>query len=123
MWFFNDKVHIKDNGMQKDSKNNFNDIHDSGVYSGGDGLNIENAVVINAATSFEGIRSEYEYIAMRHGIKGQDWNLEMQALMNYEGKNIDLLSIKTSQGDEFSYYFYISNFYGTTLSNCILNNH
>jgi hypothetical protein len=81
-------------------------------YSGGDGLSVETAVVIEATSSFVGVAAEYEYITKQHGPKGTAWKLESQALVSEGGKPYDMIKIKLSNGESKSYYFDISRFFG-----------
>ena len=46
------------------------------MYSGGDGLSIENAIVIHAELSAVGVPAEYIYITRLYGQKGDDWVFE-----------------------------------------------
>ena len=84
-----------------------------GLYSGGKGGSIEDAILVNAETTVIGVHAEYEYVASKHGARGVDWELETQSLLNHEGKYYDALHIKMMKdGEEFTYYFDISNFFG-----------
>jgi hypothetical protein len=82
-------------------------------YSGGDGLSVETAVVIEATSSFVGVPAEYEYVTKIHGPKGAGWKLESQALVSRDGKHYDVLKITLSTGESKSYYFDITRFFGT----------
>ncbi|PHR73621.1 MAG: hypothetical protein COA67_02525 [Lutibacter sp.] len=83
-------------------------------YSGGDGLSLENAIVIlNAKSSRDGIPAEYAYIESVLGRKFTDWTPLGQALINEKGKSYDVITVKeTSSNDEIKYYFDITDFFG-----------
>jgi len=81
-------------------------------YSGGDGSSMERAVVIHATSSAAGVQAEYTYLSERHGQQGQEWGLESQALMEEDGRHFDALNVKTRDGQDLTYYFDISEFFG-----------
>lgn len=45
-------------------------------YSGGDGLDINNPVVITAESSAIGVPAEYAYLDKLYGQEGKDWKLK-----------------------------------------------
>ena len=67
-----------------------------------DGLSIENAVKVKS------IAEEYEFARN----KCQGCQLLGQALIEHKGKPYDELKFKKADGQEISYYFDISSFYG-----------
>jgi hypothetical protein len=77
-----------------------------------DGSSIEKAVIIKAANSMEGISAEYQYLSNKYGIRGQDWNLEMQSLMQDKGKSYDVMMVALKDGTKQSIFFDISEFFG-----------
>jgi hypothetical protein len=82
-------------------------------YAGGDGSSMEKAVkIVGAANSMEGISAEYQYLSNKYGIRGQDWNLEMQSLAQDKGKSFDVMMIVLKDGTKLSVYFDISEFFG-----------
>lgn len=89
----------------------------SDLYSGGKGMSIEEAVLINTTSSNIGVSAEYQYVSQLHGERGKDWNLEYQDLLNLEGKHYDALHIKTRDGCKLTYYFDISKFFGKEWEN------
>ncbi|MCF6279289.1 MAG: hypothetical protein L3J14_02970 [Flavobacteriaceae bacterium] len=98
------------------SKTNYNTTVDIGKikFSGGDGLSIENAIVIlNAKNSREGIAAEYTYLGKILGEKFVDWTPLGQALTHKDGKSYDIITVqKKSSNEELQYYFDISSFFG-----------
>jgi len=82
-------------------------------FEGGDGSSIENAVkIIGASGSMQGIRAEYEYLAGKFGIRGRDWELVMQSLLNDGGKDYDLMRVRLKDGTEITVFFDITDFFG-----------
>ncbi len=82
------------------------------LYTGGNGETIENAVIINTATSLQGITAEYDFVASKCGQKDADWTLESQMVLRSGNKNYDLINVQLKNGDEKSFYFDITQFYG-----------
>ncbi len=67
-----------------------------------DGLSIENAIKVKSVTE------EYDYVRKNCS----NCKLLGQALINQNGKPYDVLKLKKEDGQEISYYFDISSFYG-----------
>ena len=82
------------------------------LYLGGDGTSLEKAVKINAPTTSTGIAAEYEYVARIHGRIDEDWELELQALMDRDDKKYDVLYIRLREGRRLAYFFDITGFFG-----------
>ena len=77
------------------------------------GLSIEDAVVIYASGSMQGIPLEYKFIEEKEGRRGLDWSLVIQSLMHEKSKSYDVLTIKlVKTNEEKTYYFDITNFFG-----------
>ncbi|OPX17768.1 hypothetical protein BXT86_04765 [candidate division WOR-3 bacterium 4484_100] len=72
------------------------------------GSSFENAVKINADNSFEGIKAEYDWLEEHF----PGYKFKEQALMIYQGKPYDCLTIITKDGVEKMIYFDISSFFG-----------
>lgn len=86
----------------------------SGLYSGGSGNTMEDAIIIQAASSFMGVSAEYDYVGMQCGRKNVDWTLKTQALLEPDGpdcKHYDLLTVKLKDGTLREFYFDISSFF------------
>lgn len=79
---------IKDNKSKKKGKQ--------------DGLSLETAITVKS------IEEEYEFARTNC----QDCELLGQALSEYKNKPIDILTLKKADGEEISYYFDISSFFG-----------
>jgi hypothetical protein len=83
-----------------------------GVYSGGSGASIDDAVVITPPTPQLGIPAEYAYVEMQCGRRGVDWAMLVQALLlGPGGRRYDRLRIKLKNGTERDFYFDITSFY------------
>lgn len=79
-----------------------------------DGLSLATALVIRAENSWIGVGMEYEYIIARHGQMYEDWTLKSQRLFPRDdtGCTYDQLNIVLNDGQELSYFFDITDFYG-----------
>jgi hypothetical protein len=82
-------------------------------YSGGDGSSMEKAVqIIGVQNSMQGIQAEYQYLSEKFGVRGTDWQLKMQFLMEDKGKSYDMMKISLKDGRELDVFFDISEFFG-----------
>jgi hypothetical protein len=74
---------------------------------------MDDAVVITAASPFEGVPAEYAYVEMQCGRRNVDWTMWGQKLLGGPGgKYYDLLAVKLKDGTVREFYFDISSFYG-----------
>jgi hypothetical protein len=81
-------------------------------FTGGDGLSIEDAIVIEgAANESEGVGAEYAYLSLVFGPQGSGWNLVSQSLLEDKGRAYDAMEIETRGATE-TYYFDITSFFG-----------
>jgi hypothetical protein len=81
--------------------------------AGGDGLTIENAVIITAKSETTGIAAEYDFIGSKYGARNVAWQVLSQAVQNKKSKIYDVITIKLAKNDEkLDVYFDITNFYG-----------
>lgn len=83
-----------------------------GLFSGGSGEAIEDAVVINTTNSMVGVAAEYVYVSSKCGRRNVDWTLKSQACIEHDGKHYDLLTVQLRSGEVRKYYFDITQFYG-----------
>ncbi len=83
-------------------------------YTGGDGLSIENPIIIMGdCTEEEAVIAEQAYLAAKIGVKGLDWQFCGQSLLQQNGKWYDLFEISLlKENKNEGYYFDISNYYG-----------
>ena len=81
-------------------------------YLGGDGSTIENAIIINAQSTIDGVVAEYQYISNKHGERNSDWKLKYQFLIKKNDRHFDAIVVKLKNGQELTYYFDISMFIG-----------
>jgi hypothetical protein len=77
-----------------------------------DGESIEEAVVIQAQSSMDGVPKEYEWLAKRFGRQGQDWIMRSQALSGHANRVYDIITIQLADGSEKQIYFDITGFMG-----------
>jgi len=82
------------------------------LFEGGDGTSFENAVIIKAKTTSEGISKEYMFISMFYGNRDKDWELIMQSLQEHNNKSFDVIEIKLKNGEVKEVFFDITNFFG-----------
>jgi hypothetical protein len=70
------------------------------------------AIIIHGAPdSGAGVHSEYEFLCARFGVRGHDWEMQMQELGATDGRHWDRLTIKLANGTKRTLYFDISEFY------------
>ena len=78
-----------------------------------DGSSMENAIqILGANNSFEGMQAEYQYLSDKFGVRGTDWNLDMQSLAEDKGKRYDVMMVDLKDGTKLSIYFDITDFFG-----------
>lgn len=66
-----------------------NEPHE-GLYGGGTGETIEDAVIINVTSSLVGIPAEYHYVSNKCGRRNVDWTLKLQEHMGKDGRELPL---------------------------------
>jgi len=81
-------------------------------WSGGDGIDMENAVVIHARSWRKGLPAEYAYISSLHGLRSRDWFIESQEILHANDRSYEIWIIKTSEGARLRYYFDVTSFHG-----------
>jgi hypothetical protein len=82
-------------------------------FAGGNGLTIDNAVIIKVKSETSGIAAEYDFIASKYGVRNVAWRVLSQSVQNKKNKVYDVISIKLAKNDEkLDVYFDITNFYG-----------
>lgn len=90
------------------STNNSGQVEMSKPNPDADGSSFEKAIVIMEKSETVGVDAEYKWLAKNY----PGYKMLQQALSFYSKKPYDILTIKTSDGDEKKIYFDISNFYG-----------
>ena len=82
------------------------------AYGGGDGESFDDAIVIQgAASTNEGVASEYQYLSEKFGQRGIDWELVEQRLRTIGNKHYDKMDINLSDGTQKAIYFNITDFF------------
>jgi hypothetical protein len=76
------------------------------------GESIEEAVVIHAQSSIDGVPKEYEWLGKRFGRQGQDWVMRSQALSGHANRVYDVIAIQLADGSDRQIYFDITGFMG-----------
>ena len=69
-------------------------------------------IILDADDHYHGIDLEYEYLAKKHGRKGEDWKLEKQSLLSENNKMYDKMIIQLSDDTERTIFFDITDFFG-----------
>ena len=78
-------------------------------FSGGDGLSRENAVVIEGARhTVSGVLTEYRWLRRRY----PGSQVAGQTLMRHEGRMMDVIDIRTADGELLRIFFDIHDFFG-----------
>ena len=79
------------------------------VFEGGDGISLEQAVIIkNAKGEEEGVDAEAKWIKKIH----PGWRKGNQALMNRDGKSYDRIEYTTPERETKTIFFDITDFFG-----------
>lgn len=82
-------------------------------YSGGEGLDINNPIIITASTSQMGIPAEYAYLSKQFGEEGKDWEITMKLLhKTNQGRDVESFVLTLADGSEVSIFFDITSFFG-----------
>jgi hypothetical protein len=81
-------------------------------FAGGDGSSVDHAVAIRGARGeADGVAAEYWYVGQLLGVRGVDWRVGMQALLEKNGHDYDMLEV-ASRGAKRRFFFDISDFFG-----------
>lgn len=86
------------------------------IYAGGDGSTYEDAVVVNAKSTSEGVPAEHRYISKIFGRPDGDWTLVRQSFCMRGEKYYDVLTVRLVNGEEKSIFFDITAFFGKGVS-------
>ncbi len=76
------------------------------------GESFEEAVVIQAQSSADGVPKEYEWLEKRFGRQGQGWVTRSQALSGHANRVYDIITIQLADGSDRQIYFDITSFMG-----------
>lgn len=79
-------------------------------FTGGDGLSLEDAVIINCPNEFDGVGMEYQYLNQVCGIPDVDWFWKKQRFNLLNGIYHDIIDVELRDGSCRKYYFNISSF-------------
>lgn len=82
------------------------------LFAGGDGATKETAVVVNTDKTLIGVPAEYAYVGRQCGRPGQDWEMLVQRHVPSGGRHYDVLEVRMSSGEERSFWFDITSFFG-----------
>ncbi len=78
-------------------------------WSGGDGIDMEHAVVIHAGSWRKGLPAQYAYISSLHGLRDHDWYVVSQEMRHADGRSYEIWVIRT-RGANLRYYFDVTSF-------------
>jgi hypothetical protein len=76
------------------------------------GKSFDERIFIMEDSGIEGVGMEYMLLEKIYGEKGTGYSLEKQTVQNKEGRWLDLMSIKLPTGENITYYFDITHFFG-----------
>jgi len=82
-------------------------LHDQAANKNPDGLSIENAIIINEKSSFEGISAEWEWLKQNY----PGFKFNGQALIEKDNIYYDKMDIITRDGQSKSLYCNKSNYF------------
>ena len=83
------------------------------TFSDNTGESIEDAIVIGGdAGHLVGVWAEYQYLEKRLGRRGKDWELELQAVREIDGRHYDELRLILADGTRKTIYFDITADWG-----------
>ena len=86
---------------------------DAAYCTGGPGDSPDTAVIVHATSTEKGTPAEYAYVEAQCGKPGTDWMLETQSQSSHEGKEYDVLQVKSlKDGSSRTFWFDISSFFG-----------
>ncbi|MEJ2704036.1 MAG: hypothetical protein P8Z79_16485 [Sedimentisphaerales bacterium] len=84
------------------------------VFEGGDGLSMDEAVIIrNALDTTVGIQAENYFISRKLGERNKDWFKEGQVLATgKKGRRFDVITVRTKLNERIEFCFDITDFFG-----------
>ncbi len=84
------------------------------VFEGGDGLSMDEAVIIrNAPDTTVGIQAENYFLSRKLGERNKDWFKERQALVTgKKGRRFDVITVRTKANEQIAFCFDITDFFG-----------
>ncbi len=79
----------------------------------GSGASLQDPVVIGDVVShFEAVEAEYIFLHQTHGVKGRNWKLVRQTLIQDAGRYIDEMLVEVVGQGQRTYYFDITRYFG-----------
>lgn len=102
-----------DTFRRRKTRNGFNEAvasEYSQPWSGGDGIDMERAVVIHARNWRKGLPAEYAYISSLHGLRNHDWYVSSQEIRHTGDRSYEIWVIRTRDGATRRYYFDVTSF-------------
>ncbi len=72
----------------------------------------DEAIIIEARTSLDGIPLENRALAERFATVGQPWRKERQSLVKQDGRQYDVITIRFADGTSLEVWFDITSFFG-----------
>jgi hypothetical protein len=76
------------------------------------GESFEEAIIIHAQSSVDGVPKEYEWIERRFGRHNRDWKRMRQALMEHGNRWYGVIRIRLADGSIKEIHFDITDFFG-----------
>ena len=72
----------------------------------------EAIVIVEAKNTREGDRAKYDYLTAEFGERGKAWQVELQQLVNRDGRFFDVMKVLLAGGKVITLYFDITDFFG-----------
>ena len=77
------------------------------------GIDFDHSIkILEANDAFEGVRTEYEYLNKKFGVRDIDWNLIIQMMTQKDDRCFDVFNIMLKDNSVVSVYFDVTDFLG-----------
>lgn len=81
--------------------------------TGGDGSSTENALVVNATSTYEGVSLENEYLESKCGKWDIDYTIDRQIQIDHNSRKYDLIYVTMKKdGSKREFWFDVTSFFG-----------
>jgi hypothetical protein len=84
----------------------------SGLRFEGDGLDLQNPLLLPATTSIVGVPAEYAHLKKQFGEMGRDWTVDVMSLaVNAHGRTVETFRLTLSNGQKVDFHFDVTDFF------------
>ena len=88
-------------------------LSESTKITGGDGASIENALIVTAVDTNDGVSAEKKYIESQCGKWYVDFTVDLQMQIDHQGRHYDLIYVKMKKDDsKREFWFDVTSFFG-----------